>query len=53
MFGYACDETEEYMPFAIWYANLLANRLAKVRKQNILEYLEPDRKGSINCSIRK
>ena len=53
MFGYACNETEEYMPFGIFYAHLLSKRLADVRKQNILDYLEPDRKGTNNCKIYK
>ena len=44
MFGYASDETEEYMPFAISMAHKLAKKLTDVRKNNELTYLRPDGK---------
>ncbi len=47
MFGYATDETEEYMPITIVYAHRLAKQLAKVRKDGTLPYLRPDGKTQV------
>ena len=48
MFGYATNETEEYMPYPISLAHKLVRQLTKVRKDGTLKYLRPDGKSQVS-----
>jgi len=47
MFGYACDETQNFMPAPIDYAHQLARQLTKIRKDNKVDFLRPDGKTQV------
>jgi S-adenosylmethionine synthetase len=53
MFGYACDETEAYMPMPIYYAHKITHRLAEVRRQGILNFLRPDGKSQVTIEYEE
>ena len=51
MFGYASDETDEYMPYAIYLAHKLTKGLSRLRKDGTIPYLRPDGKSQVTIEI--
>ena len=47
MFGFACDETEDFMPMPVYLAHRLTKKLADLRKNKMLDYLRPDGKAQV------
>jgi len=52
MFGYACDETAEFMPMSIHYSHRLLENLAVSRKQGVVNWLRPDSKSQVTVEYR-
>jgi S-adenosylmethionine synthetase len=53
MFGYACDETPDLMPAAIYYAHRIVERQAQLRKDGRLPWLRPDAKSQVTLRYDK
>lgn len=53
MFGYACNETEECMPFSHLMATKIGSRLTEVRKSNILDWVLPDGKTQVTVEYKE
>ena len=52
MFGFACDETKDYMPFPIYTAHRLVQEMAAIRKRGELPFLRPDSKSQVTVEYQ-
>jgi S-adenosylmethionine synthetase len=52
MFGYACDETKEFMPFPIYTAHRLVQEMAAARKRGDIPFLRPDSKSQVTVEYK-
>jgi len=50
MFGYACDDNDDFMPLPIWLAHRLSMRLSQVRRSGLVPYLRPDGKTQVTIA---
>ncbi len=53
MFGYACDETDEYMPATISYSHRILENLSKARRNNTVDWLRPDSKSQVTAEYKE
>jgi S-adenosylmethionine synthetase len=52
MFGYATDQTEDYMPLPIYLAHKLTKRLAHIRQEKVVDFLRPDGKSQVTVEFK-